>query len=202
MQDGRHWAELVRTYDSDHDKHAVLHDVMRPKESTRLPFASADAIQWHGDQHELILSPERMFIELNPAEFNPEKDHSTTQIVEASLDTNPMPRATHILSLPVGEKLNEVAFSPQGDRLAWFCTVQRTPSLFTWLLHRLHFSNIHTPLTTELWISRMNGRERRLIGSVDVPLKSEDAPDNLRWLTDGRKLSFVYRNALWKVAVD
>jgi hypothetical protein len=80
-----------------------------------------------------------------------------------------------------------VTLSPSGDRLAW-------------ILEQEHGN---TQLYT-LYTADADGAHARPIGSAEgVPVgKANSWPRELRWLPDGKQVSFVYKDALYTLPVS
>src|SRR5262249_34844636 len=100
--------------------------------------------------------------------------------------------------VPRGVEVREVAVSPGGDRLAW-------------LLGGRPSSSTRPPVDYSLWISGLDGSGLRELGRTR--LKSEkssskrgervdDRPWGLRWVPDGRQVSFLYGDGLFAAPAD
>jgi hypothetical protein len=102
---------------------------------------------------------------------------------------------------------SDVHVSPQGDRMAWLLQNNRALPWDT-LLHRLfpawrmvkHFS-------MSLWVSRLDGSQMHEVGSIVLRSPAVRAgqiswPWNIRWLPGGKRLSFLYNDALWTVPAE
>jgi hypothetical protein len=112
-----------------------------------------------------------------------------------------------LIRLPQGEHYptEDVELSPPGDRLAWLIHIMAEPSLvqrmlsrwMPWLEARSHI---------ELRTTKLDGSDVNRIGYIELhylqPYEDDYAgPGGLRWLPDGRRLSFVYQGGLWTVPV-
>jgi hypothetical protein len=61
------------------------------------------------------------------------------------------------------------------------------------------------PRRVELWVSNADATGVRRIGWLPQKpgaIDMADDPHSVRWLVDGKHVSFVDRNALWVVPVD
>jgi len=92
------------------------------------------------------------------------------------------------LTVPIPESTsaNDVLLSPQGDRLAWVLDRGATGS-------RLY----------QLFASKADGTDQRLVGAAPgVSVSNRFSwPRSIRWLPNGKRVSFVFRDALWSVPV-
>lgn len=115
------------------------------------------------------------------------------------------------LPLPDSIGIYDLAFSPRGDRLAQVLERREKasgPSFWKRLLALLG----QPPRTRlELWVMPLRGGAMQLIGTLYPDMREKRAPSvlwtdrwpsMLRWLPDGKHLSFVYKDALWTVPVD
>jgi hypothetical protein len=94
-----------------------------------------------------------------------------------------------VVWMPYGWRLEGASPSPRGDHVAW-------------MLRRSDRSIVSKHLA--IWISNGKGKKMRLLGSVTVNSKpgTDLELSRLSWLPDGKKLSFVCKNALYTIPVD
>lgn len=101
------------------------------------------------------------------------------------------------------------ALSPQGDRLAWMIVVKSMDTKLP-----------DDPGHGELWVSNVDGSTMHLLGCLGTdyhrkgvpkeldygPVAEDDAdkalPMQIRWLPDGKQLSFLYEKSLWTIPVN
>lgn len=103
-----------------------------------------------------------------------------------------------------------IALSPHGDRLAWLvCLIEEPsveqPSVVTKFLGKWFPSLRPAPRhILQLRTSRLDGSGVHEIGRMEIPnnTASTELPHNLSWLPDGKRLSFIYQQALWTVPAD
>ncbi|HLV79905.1 MAG TPA: hypothetical protein VKT32_06460 [Chthonomonadaceae bacterium] len=114
-----------------------------------------------------------------------------TPITEAHFSLVPLTSATVTardltITIPTSMDIASVLLSPQGDRLAWI----------------LQRGGLDSPVYT-LYVSDGEGKGMRAIGSAPYVQvgKRYSWPGDLRWLPDGKRVSFVYRNALYTVPI-
>jgi len=112
---------------------------------------------------------------------------------------------------PTGARVDELALSRQGDRLAWLCFTGPTASLPI-LTPSIQSGHGNSRSTEELWLSNLDGSAMRRVGAIEI------APDRLpyadaypmlaQWCPDGKRVSFIYQptfkvpEALYVVAVE
>src|SRR5262249_55625630 len=113
-----------------------------------------------------------------------------------------------------------LTISPQGDRVAWAFETDSVPSWSSWL-HKIFPSyRVTSHHVCELWVSRLDGNDMHEVGHLElnpqtsIPQSSmavarqlltyalQDHPDQIRWLPDGKRLSFLYKDALYTVPAD
>lgn len=114
------------------------------------------------------------------------------------------PPRTIICPVPIDASgVREVLLSPAGDRIAWFMDFEQQASYPPWMWFvRYSFFRIERCAThTGLWTSRVDGTDIQELGRLIVGTDSYGGkdPEKLRWLPDGKALSFVYDNTLWTI---
>jgi hypothetical protein len=99
--------------------------------------------------------------------------------------------------------------SPQADKVAWLVNGQVASPLHVWLHRFLPGIKSVQQQTTILWVSSIDGKQRHEVGRIvetgNVP--SEESNDKtfleeLKWLPDGKHLSFEYKHILYVIAAD
>jgi hypothetical protein len=98
----------------------------------------------------------------------------------------------------------QVVLSPKGDRLAWLLYSRRETPPFRRFMNRF-FSGSRSPISSHVTISvsGIDGSNFRTIGGIDEQTTNPNAfPLLLRWTPDGRRLSFIYKDAVWTVPAD
>jgi hypothetical protein len=117
--------------------------------------------------------------------------------------------------LPEESQLEEVIADDSGQRLAWIFLCIRQPAYSEWFRRLRPGYSVPTQCRAELWVSRKDGTELHLVGYVVVDELSmsrkgvtlrltveNEPPVNLRWLPDGKRISFVYKGGIYTVPVD
>lgn len=110
----------------------------------------------------------------------------SADFASARLDADSVTALKIALTIPDSTGIGEVVLSPQGDRLAWV--------LQTGEAEAAH----HT-----LYVSQADGDEMRPIGWAPyVKLGAKYTwPNSLRWTPDGKRISFVYKSAVYTVPI-
>ena len=106
----------------------------------------------------------------------------------------PMPPGTdRVLVLP----------APRGDRIAWLVrSPRRLSSPLLGLLSRLFPAFFEDPQpSVNLWVSRNDGTEMRNLGYLH-PKGPNLFASPPQWTPSGKRLSFLYKGALWTVPTD
>ncbi len=123
----------------------------------------------------------------------------------------PTPLMTRKQKLPEGATLLESKISRQQG-IVYHLAVARMPSLFAWLNRLSPTFALKSTLTEELWVSRADASEMHEIGYVPVKLEAQGnavgigVPEyflgDIRWLPDGKQISFVYGNSLYVMSAE
>lgn len=128
-------------------------------------------------------------------------------IHEGNEDPNgPQPIQKWQPQFPTDAHLQRARVSPQQkavlfDRVEW-----RLPALLTWL-HQIipKFDPKPAPIE-ELWVSRADGRGLHEIGCVPAGFYSDGNPayalEDVKWLPDGKQISFIYNATLYVVPAE
>jgi hypothetical protein len=198
MRDSRHWVGLSRErgeylvdlfdLDRPNDRSEHILDVQERKEwespggiaptlAGVMPDGRVFAIQWSQPADGQVLT----------ARFLPDGE------VE-------YPR-TRRIPIPAGRKavpLLPPVLSPDGERIAWFISVPRTP--LGWPATQRFWAPFKTAPSVQigLWTTRLDGSDPNEIG-VFTRRDPDDRPSLLQWTPDGRNLSFRYQGALFFV---
>jgi hypothetical protein len=105
-------------------------------------------------------------------------------------------------------------FSPQGDQVAWLVEQEHRSAFATLVSQEFPYfmaaQRAAVQRTRSIWTCRLDGTQMHEIGSVPLAIASmpenDDvvyySPHTLRWLPDGRQLSFIYNGALYTIPAD
>jgi hypothetical protein len=142
--------------------------------------------------------------------YNRTEDYSGPPVlVQTSLKSSGSPAQCRPLALPHGTLfMEDVAFSPKGDRYAVSASVDSHP-IWMDVLHRHHWMG-RMPSHPEvgIWIFSLDGKESHVVGKMkpernsDAVLWPYEMPRDLRWSPDGKQLGFVYKGVLYRVPTD
>jgi len=104
------------------------------------------------------------------------------------------------IPLPRESVVFQTALSPSCRQLAFVTQDYSHMTGLDSLLERLHVSMVKHRL--HLWVSDLEGHDLKCLGTQYVPLGYPEWPDAiqcLRWLPDGKSISFLTHSALWKM---
>jgi len=125
-------------------------------------------------------------------------------LVEGEIGKPNAPGKQHIVKLPIGDgwasKIRCMAFSPNGDHIAWFLFNRRVLPIQR-LFERLVGVAEREPSPwahSELWISNVDGTQMHLIGALP---RGTEAPTELTWSPTGNRLAFVQGDRLYTLLV-
>ncbi|HZO87812.1 MAG TPA: hypothetical protein VFB38_05690 [Chthonomonadaceae bacterium] len=119
-----------------------------------------------------------------------------------TLPKGPAPHNRDV-ALRAGE---EVALSPQGDRLAWLLHLRQEPDRMTRFLSRwIPWLRRAPKGAMVLRTSRLDGNDIQDVGYMQIQpdeFLRWFQPYRLQWLPGGKRLSFLYKDAVWTVPAD
>lgn len=109
---------------------------------------------------------------------------------------------TYSFQCPLGGALSDSTLSPSGTSVA-FLQLSESQSV-PGGAQSLNGSPTEPVIRQSLWVGQLNGNHTlRCLGVIDVPNSSQfsesDTLAQIRWLPDGKRLSFLYKRALWTV---
>ena len=125
-------------------------------------------------------------------------------IFEVSLEESRIPLNVSTVEIPAGYRVDEVAFSPDGRRIAMRLYSSAPESGLLKLLERLRlYRPSRRPSRDEIWISDVSGKLRNRLGAIAGPPHSSSTvlgvPHNLQWLPDNKGISFILNDILYVV---
>jgi hypothetical protein len=112
------------------------------------------------------------------------------------------PRVRNLnVKLPPSDDVEDIVLSPQGDRLAWMtCNWSDFQSVVSEMLSSLSGNGLRGRTASyAIWVSRLDGSEMRQLGSERCRHYGDLRPECVRWLPDGKSVSFVVNNGLYVV---
>ncbi len=201
MGSGAKWVEAAYPYPVGNGplSHLFLHDARAPGAAKKVTFQPALAARWPG-----LLTAQNRFLMAGWNDHVEQSGAGRISLDVAEVDLNaahPAPRTT---SIPLPEYMQSplaVVFAPGGDRVALLADSSETPSYAGGRLSGARRGRF------ALWVSGVRGERMHEVGSFPYEetvlglarmrrLRSESC---LRWLPDGRTLSFIYGGSLWTV---
>ena len=105
------------------------------------------------------------------------------------------------IKFPQGSWMSEMPFSNDGKRIAFWVREENASALQELIQRFYPAYQVQKRERTYLIVCRIDGSERHTIGYQEQEGDPESVYD-LRWLPGDRALSFLYRDALWKVPTD
>jgi hypothetical protein len=102
------------------------------------------------------------------------------------------------IPLPRAGEIGASALSPARDRIAFTLLMPPLDTAISQLMSRLRFPK-HLP-TEGLWIGTLDGKPPRCLGITNVKELWSEVGD-IRWLPDGKHLSFLMHDRLWTIPV-
>lgn len=126
------------------------------------------------------------------------------ELNEYKLDKTLHRTRTWLVKLPPHTMAWEGKIAPAGDRVAWLITTEYVDPALAALHRLLPPVKTYAQSRQELWISRLDGTGMQVLGQTPIGMKNGNQVSvaDLRWLPDGRHLSFVYDDALWRVSTS
>jgi hypothetical protein len=123
---------------------------------------------------------------------------ATVDLLECDLQQRTILRKISI-PLPSQAYSDYIVLSPSGKQIVVELRMPKSQSWLSRLLDRLHIRSSSPSMS--IWMGELDGQGLRPMGSLD-PAKSdtqEDYVSDIRWLPDGKHVSFVYRGILWVI---
>jgi len=205
LPDSHHWVQplferhgfatrlIVRSIDSPHSvRSVVIPPVCRSLFAEQSETYLNEPVVW--------LSETRLVMQTAGGVSLTESKKHSVDFYELDLSTEASPRQWTV-SLPQEWIIKQVVLSPHADRVAWvFHQHYLSPLLVVCKRLGLPFK-AEAIEETMIYVSRIDGTEMREIGTAPSPV--EDTEDvEIKWLPGGKRLSFVYQEALYVVPAD
>ena len=190
--DSRHWIDFrLADTDTKYQFKALIHDVNAPRKETALPIVSGSLSDNYGARIQ------KNIVTISAPEF--EKVTAELRVTEAQIGSRIAPLRQYAIRLPASiARLPNAGIinrllSPSADQIALLLCYD-VPAQSDKAAQRV----------LGLWVCRKDGSEMRNLGDWRRDSNPNRFPDleGLRWLPDGRRLSFVCREALWTVRTD
>ena len=177
----------------------MIYDVLLKRINETLPIIADD---YFGLENGVFVAPDRLvtmpddlYFDGGPAENEP------LEIMEYTLNKTLHRIRRWSVTPPHDTSFQETRISPNGDRIAWLVYTEHLDPTLTALNRLLPFLKSRSQPRLELWISRLDGTEMHILGRLTLSTKNANklCVNDLRWLPDGKSLSFTYTDALWTV---
>src|SRR5262249_25318985 len=136
----------------------------------------------------------------NEAIISRQRGAVVDEFLAVDLTANPPTVKNLPFAVPPNADIEEIALSPQGDRLAW-----KTNTWNDWRSALSAFTSGQPQgrnIIYAIWVSRLDGSGMRELGSERLTTAGGSPIEHLRWLPDGKSVSFVYNNALYTIPAD
>lgn len=126
--------------------------------------------------------------------------HGTIHILRGDLVGVPAALHTFTVTLPQQE-LSGMDYSRDGEHVAWLFKSEHAAGVTGWLHRLIPAFKVQEAVTSEIFVSAIDGTEMRSLGRVEESAGTASQPTlaALQWLPDGKHLSFICHNALWKI---
>lgn len=209
--DNRHWIGDRRThladtpgYDGDAGAYGpeyrrlIVRNVAAPKEAVHLRERSPA-------MKNLLAQTHAFNLPWYDSKYNDESANLTSlDVITYTSRLEHRAVRTQNIPLPYPSQIGAAEVAPQGDRLFLYLKTDAISPLKVWLHRWLPAYKASRQTTRELWECRRDGSDRHLIGSVLAPPKdaNDEGISDVRWLPDGKHLSFVYEGRLYMVLAD
>ncbi len=119
---------------------------------------------------------------------------------------NAQPVQKFAFHAPPGAEVWSIALAPQGDRLAWTFRYHHIPPLRQLMARFLPSlrKNLHPVFGLGIWVSRVDGTGLHEIGYQGCDADSQWIPPftEVCWTSDGKRLRFRYKDALYTVPAE
>lgn len=212
MPDSRHWLENLHLNDACH--RLIMHDVEHPKQSTPLPIGKNAELYARIKQ----LLPGQQAIRTDSPSPDDLQSPPILTLQRFTFEPSPKPKKIEKITAPRNAREFEYKLSPKGDRIAWYITYETSEmsdtSLQKWLRRYLPSVLAPSGWKSEIWISRIDGTEMRMLGQMASAIMDsnghgqilEDAEvwhlHDLQWLPNGKRLSYTYQNVLYIISAE
>jgi hypothetical protein len=198
LPDHIRWLEVGEIRNGEYDgptrSGIFLHSLDRPEFSKgKLVFDTTEMRSVQG------ITPDYRLI----ASDWPGGDGKQITLYEMGISSNTMPKRQVKFHAPPETNLVEMTLSPQGDRMAWLFSYDRSYP-FASLLARFLPALKKKTHGVGLWVSRTDGRDLHVIGYQPSEEK-QGVLYNVQaigWMPDGKRIRFTYKNVLYTVPAD
>lgn len=105
----------------------------------------------------------------------------------------------HVIRLPWEGEVGASALEHSGRRIVFTLMSQPAANRYTRLLKPINIDMTH--LSVSLWISGLDGEGLRCLGAVPLESVAREDQDisDVKWLPDGKRVSFICHRSLWTI---
>ena len=216
--DGKHWVELIvkenmfSTFLTPPEPFVKVNEyIVGSKKPTRT-VAIAEGDPLNIERAKIGIQSEMEFVtpdyRLLYANWDGRKNVATQIITETPLLKKGVSRRLKI-KIPPETAIDDIAFSPDGKRIAWQLRTRHIPALASEMIKK--FPNMEPcphPIVS-LWVSAIDGSGMHQLdqqtttpeaaNEVDDAILQKSQPVEIRWLPNSKTISFIYQNSLWKL---
>lgn len=199
MADSRHWIEWF-------EHRIVIHDVTDPRASRALVYPHGSLLIGQNDDARSAWIPSESHFRMLRQANLPEGSSAISEmwVVEGGFGANAVPSRRIRIPLPYTSDYPDTALSPRGDRIAYLLRYKQAPPLLVLLKRFWPALQVRSRSDEALWISNADGTDMHEIGFEEQTSKRVNAPalfSYLRWLPDGRSVSYIHEHGLYTVPV-
>lgn len=190
MPDSSHWVEAI---EKSNGTYAKIHGISEEDKPEQKLQGLGDGIFLGFTSRKTLLTVPSEVPYTSPGQY---------EIVETLLDGKTKPQKTKF-PFPQDSSIQNVAVSPQGDRLLWSVITNQPPNFLSkWLDRFRPLLPSEDELIFTFWTSDLDGKQLKRIGTIVVEDDSDPFPEDMKWKPDGKQVSFYYKDKLYAVSVE
>ena len=204
--DCQHWVEFVPSKDSDRYSAVVKRKRGVPENVSILPIAPKSPLDSTGCSSGKLLRGDRFLIDTTWQRGV--QSLLQVEFLELDLGRRGSVMCKYSVHLPENDAIEDIVYSPKGDRVAWLIARSSVAPIDAWLQRLIPSYKVPQLHTVGVWISQINGNDMHELGHVTTnssPYEGNPTrivPQDVRWLPDGKHLSFSYNGNLWRTISD
>lgn len=206
-----HWIELYRDHNTGHGV-SFLRSRTKPRELTALPFnhRAAQYDDWKPLSDRDIRCLEPVTWDSPPSALlprgdgmqvyfpGPERADERLLVLDVHLGAWAVERTLGEVPLGPGDSVVADSLSPDAGSAAVLVQRHGPTGVARWVMcHYAPLSRLYRPGNYAIMVYTPATRAYRCVGTL--PYDNDDAPTDLRWVPDGRSVTFVYQGASWCV---
>jgi len=179
----------------------TVHDASHPGSIQTLPVTQPVAMQYLDDP---IITPANHLVMASSVPDAAQDEPVALAVADCVLGAREItPVRKRTIPLPQGASLGygEPILSPQGERIAYTCQIERRSPWQSWLHRWLPRVTVPAQHYLAIYVVRLDSARTYEIGHIPIP-NSDNMLGGLHWSPDGSRLSFTYRDRLYVVPAD